>query len=79
MNSCHSIFFCSANVIYCFLIFLQSAYNIYSYWNTISRNSLFFVLSVKFETQKFVEEELSNISIPEMEGKDGRFQYTITE
>ena len=34
---------------------------------------------VKFETQKFVEEELSNISMPEMKGKEGRFQYTITE
>ena len=34
---------------------------------------------VKYETQKFVEEELSNISMPEMKGKEGRFQYTITE
>ncbi|KAI3369657.1 hypothetical protein L3Q82_024501, partial [Scortum barcoo] len=34
---------------------------------------------LKFETQKFVEEELSNISMPEMKGKDGRFQYTITD
>lgn len=33
---------------------------------------------LKFETQKFVEEELSNISMPEMMGKEGRFQYTIT-
>ncbi|XP_041813322.1 phospholipid transfer protein [Chelmon rostratus] len=33
---------------------------------------------LKFETQKFVEEELSNISMPEMKGKEGRFQYTIT-
>uniref|UniRef100_A0A8C2WMY5 Phospholipid transfer protein n=1 Tax=Cyclopterus lumpus TaxID=8103 RepID=A0A8C2WMY5_CYCLU len=33
--------------------------------------------SVKFETQKFVEEEISNISMPEMTGKEGRFQYTI--
>lgn len=38
-----------------------------------------FVFSVKFETQKFVEEELSNITMPEMKGKEGRFQYTITE
>uniref|UniRef100_A0A3Q3AU11 Phospholipid transfer protein n=1 Tax=Kryptolebias marmoratus TaxID=37003 RepID=A0A3Q3AU11_KRYMA len=35
-------------------------------------------LEMKFETQKFVEEELSNISMPEMKGKEGRFQYTIT-
>ncbi|KAM6927875.1 phospholipid transfer protein [Xenentodon cancila] len=34
---------------------------------------------LKFETQKFVEEELSNISMPEMMGKEGRFQYTITD
>lgn len=34
---------------------------------------------MKFETQKFVEEELSNITMPEMKGKEGRFQYTITE
>ncbi|XP_040058555.1 phospholipid transfer protein [Gasterosteus aculeatus] len=33
---------------------------------------------LKFETQKFVEEELSNITMPEMKGKEGRFQYTIT-
>ncbi|XP_029990963.1 phospholipid transfer protein [Sphaeramia orbicularis] len=33
---------------------------------------------LKAETQRFVEEELSNISMPEMEGKEGRFQYTIT-
>ncbi|XP_068451433.1 phospholipid transfer protein [Clinocottus analis] len=33
---------------------------------------------LKFETQKFVEEEISNISMPEMQGKEGRFQYTIT-
>lgn len=32
---------------------------------------------LKTETQRFVEEELSNISMPEMAGKDGRFQYTI--
>lgn len=38
-----------------------------------------FMFSVKFETQKFVEEELSNINMPEMKGKEGRFQYTITE
>lgn len=34
---------------------------------------------LKSETQKFVEEELSNISMPDMKGKEGRFQYTITE
>ncbi|CAL8336134.1 unnamed protein product [Lota lota] len=34
---------------------------------------------LKYETQKFVEEELSNISMPEMKGKEGRFQYTITD
>uniref|UniRef100_A0A672FGE5 Phospholipid transfer protein n=1 Tax=Salarias fasciatus TaxID=181472 RepID=A0A672FGE5_SALFA len=34
---------------------------------------------LKTETEKFVEEELSNISMPEMKGKDGRFQYTITD
>ncbi|KAM6946784.1 phospholipid transfer protein [Lycodopsis pacificus] len=33
---------------------------------------------LKYETQKFVEEELTNISMPEMKGKEGRFQYTIT-
>uniref|UniRef100_A0A3B4F174 Phospholipid transfer protein-like n=2 Tax=Pundamilia nyererei TaxID=303518 RepID=A0A3B4F174_9CICH len=38
-----------------------------------------FVFTVKYETQKFVEEELSNISMPEMKGEDGRFQYTITD
>ncbi|XP_031424111.1 phospholipid transfer protein isoform X1 [Clupea harengus] len=32
---------------------------------------------LKYETQKFVEEELSNITMPEMKGKEGRFQYTI--
>ncbi|XP_047204361.1 phospholipid transfer protein isoform X2 [Girardinichthys multiradiatus] len=35
--------------------------------------------TVKFETQKFVEEELSNISMPEMKGEEGRFHYTITD
>lgn len=34
---------------------------------------------LKFETQKFVAEELSNITMPEMKGKEGRFQYTITD
>lgn len=34
---------------------------------------------LKHETQKFVEEELSNITMPEMQGKEGRFQYTIKE
>lgn len=37
------------------------------------------MFAVKFETQTFVEEELSNITIPEMKGKEGRFQYTLTE
>ena len=36
-------------------------------------------IPVKYETQKFVEEELSNITMPEMKGKEGRFQYTIKE
>nr|XP_046241119.1 phospholipid transfer protein [Scatophagus argus]XP_046241120.1 phospholipid transfer protein [Scatophagus argus]XP_046241121.1 phospholipid transfer protein [Scatophagus argus] len=34
---------------------------------------------LKSETLKFVEDELSNISMPEMMGKEGRFQYTITD
>uniref|UniRef100_A0A1A7WTZ4 Phospholipid transfer protein n=1 Tax=Iconisemion striatum TaxID=60296 RepID=A0A1A7WTZ4_9TELE len=34
---------------------------------------------LKLETQKFVEEELSNISIPEMQGQNGSFQYTLTD
>ncbi|XP_061688888.1 phospholipid transfer protein isoform X2 [Syngnathoides biaculeatus] len=34
---------------------------------------------LKWETLKFVEEELSNISMPEMSGKEGSFQYTITD
>ncbi|KAM3842131.1 phospholipid transfer protein [Diretmus argenteus] len=34
---------------------------------------------LKSETLKFVEEELSNITMPEMKGKEGRFQYTITD
>ncbi|XP_008400708.1 phospholipid transfer protein isoform X2 [Poecilia reticulata] len=34
---------------------------------------------LKIETQRFVEEELSNISMPEMKGTEGRFQYTITD
>ncbi|XP_042370908.1 phospholipid transfer protein-like [Plectropomus leopardus] len=34
---------------------------------------------LKSETEKFVEEELSNISMPEMKGQEGRFQYTITD
>ncbi|TRY89657.1 hypothetical protein DNTS_021530 [Danionella cerebrum] len=32
---------------------------------------------LKAETKKFVEEELSNITMPEMKGDEGRFQYTI--
>uniref|UniRef100_A0AAR2KGW6 Lipid-binding serum glycoprotein C-terminal domain-containing protein n=1 Tax=Pygocentrus nattereri TaxID=42514 RepID=A0AAR2KGW6_PYGNA len=31
------------------------------------------------KTQKFVEQELGNITMPEMHGKEGRFQYSITE
>uniref|UniRef100_A0A672N860 Phospholipid transfer protein-like n=1 Tax=Sinocyclocheilus grahami TaxID=75366 RepID=A0A672N860_SINGR len=34
---------------------------------------------LKAETKKFVEEELSNITMPEMRGKEGRFQYTIKD
>ncbi|XP_045885327.1 phospholipid transfer protein [Micropterus dolomieu] len=34
---------------------------------------------LKFETQKFVQEELGNISMPEMNGIEGRFQYNITD
>lgn len=33
---------------------------------------------LKHETQKFVEEELGNITMPEMHGKEGGFQYSIT-
>ncbi|XP_049335444.1 phospholipid transfer protein [Astyanax mexicanus] len=33
---------------------------------------------LKHETQKFVEEELGHITMPEMHGKEGRFQYSIT-
>ncbi|XP_072540945.1 phospholipid transfer protein [Salminus brasiliensis] len=33
---------------------------------------------LKYETQRFVEEELGNITMPEMHGKEGRFQYSIT-
>lgn len=33
---------------------------------------------LKHETLRFVEEELSNISMPEMHGKEGRFKYTIS-
>uniref|UniRef100_A0A7N6F5I2 Phospholipid transfer protein n=1 Tax=Anabas testudineus TaxID=64144 RepID=A0A7N6F5I2_ANATE len=44
-----------------------------------SSNILCSAFTVKFETQKFVEEELSNITMPEMKGKEGRFQYTITD
>ncbi|KAM9800574.1 LOW QUALITY PROTEIN: phospholipid transfer protein [Syngnathus typhle] len=34
---------------------------------------------LKWETQKFVAEELSNISMPEMSGKEGNFQYTVSD
>lgn len=33
--------------------------------------------AVKSQTKKFVEEEISNITMPEMRGSEGRFQYTI--
>ncbi|XP_073726614.1 phospholipid transfer protein [Misgurnus anguillicaudatus] len=32
---------------------------------------------LKSQTKKFVEEEISNITMPEMKGSEGRFQYTI--
>ncbi|XP_056605767.1 phospholipid transfer protein isoform X2 [Triplophysa dalaica] len=32
---------------------------------------------LKSQTKKFVEEEISNITMPEMRGSEGRFQYTI--
>uniref|UniRef100_A0A672NC41 Phospholipid transfer protein-like n=1 Tax=Sinocyclocheilus grahami TaxID=75366 RepID=A0A672NC41_SINGR len=34
---------------------------------------------LKAETKRFVEEELSNITMPEMRGEEGRFQYTIKD
>ncbi|XP_020783374.1 phospholipid transfer protein [Boleophthalmus pectinirostris] len=34
---------------------------------------------LKAETQRFVEQEISDIVMPEMLGKEGRFQYTITD
>uniref|UniRef100_A0A8C2PY22 Phospholipid transfer protein n=1 Tax=Cyprinus carpio TaxID=7962 RepID=A0A8C2PY22_CYPCA len=34
---------------------------------------------LKAETKRFVEGELSNITMPEMRGKEGRFQYTIKD
>ncbi|KAI1891030.1 hypothetical protein AGOR_G00159660 [Albula goreensis] len=34
---------------------------------------------LRAETQRFVEEELGNMTMPNLEGKDGRFQYTIKE
>ncbi|MFT7811980.1 phospholipid transfer protein, partial [Arapaima gigas] len=34
---------------------------------------------LKHETQKFVEEELENITIPDLKGSEGRFQYTIQD
>uniref|UniRef100_A0A667YXZ1 Phospholipid transfer protein n=1 Tax=Myripristis murdjan TaxID=586833 RepID=A0A667YXZ1_9TELE len=40
---------------------------------------LLVLFAVRDETQKFVEEELSNITMPEMKGREGRFQYTITD
>lgn len=40
---------------------------------------LFYIFTVKAETKNFVEGELSNITMPEMRGAEGRFQYTIKE
>nr|XP_061813997.1 phospholipid transfer protein-like [Nerophis lumbriciformis] len=34
---------------------------------------------LKAETQKFVEDELSNIRMPEMSGNEGKFYYNITD
>lgn len=34
---------------------------------------------LKAETQRFVEEQISEIVMPEMMGKEGRFQYNITD
>uniref|UniRef100_A0A3B4AFL0 Phospholipid transfer protein n=1 Tax=Periophthalmus magnuspinnatus TaxID=409849 RepID=A0A3B4AFL0_9GOBI len=34
---------------------------------------------MKAETQRFVEQEISDIVMPEMQGNEGRFQYTITD
>ncbi|KAJ8260458.1 hypothetical protein GJAV_G00182410 [Gymnothorax javanicus] len=34
---------------------------------------------LKAETQRFVEEELGNMTMPEIRGNDGRFQYIISE
>ncbi|XP_036387452.1 phospholipid transfer protein [Megalops cyprinoides] len=34
---------------------------------------------LKYETQRFVEEELGNITMPDLQGSEGRFQYTIKE
>ncbi|XP_051985497.1 phospholipid transfer protein-like isoform X1 [Xyrauchen texanus] len=37
------------------------------------------LMMLKSQTKKFVEEELSNITMPEMNGSQGRFQYTIKD
>lgn len=34
---------------------------------------------LKAETQRFVEQEISDIEMPQMSGKEGRFQYNITD
>uniref|UniRef100_A0A8C9T7Z0 Phospholipid transfer protein n=1 Tax=Scleropages formosus TaxID=113540 RepID=A0A8C9T7Z0_SCLFO len=34
---------------------------------------------LKYETQKFVEEELENITVPDLKGKEGGLQYTIQD
>uniref|UniRef100_A0A3P9PMU3 Phospholipid transfer protein n=1 Tax=Poecilia reticulata TaxID=8081 RepID=A0A3P9PMU3_POERE len=48
-------------------------------WEIISLITAVPKLFLLIETQRFVEEELSNISMPEMKGTEGRFQYTITD
>uniref|UniRef100_A0AAQ6AJ36 Phospholipid transfer protein n=1 Tax=Amphiprion ocellaris TaxID=80972 RepID=A0AAQ6AJ36_AMPOC len=55
-------------------VFLLKYYAVCTFCHVV-----YFVFPVKSETQRFVEEELSNISMPDMKGKEGRFQYTITE
>lgn len=49
--------------------------------DTIAKDShdLIVCSLVKYETQKFVEQELGGITMPEMHGKKGNLQYSITE
>lgn len=47
------------------------------FWFTL--NGLVVLSLVKLETQKFVEEELGGIAMPEMHGMNGNLQYSITE